>query len=83
MEEGQTECWISPTKALEEDISPAAYRRFQECTAVLEPAELLSAYRAWAWGNEMMDRLGRRYEVVLPAELIERINNLKEGKGTD
>jgi Lincosamide nucleotidyltransferase-like, C-terminal domain len=45
---------------LEQDISPDAYRRFQACTAALEPNALQAAYRAcWLWGTEMMSRLGR------------------------
>jgi len=77
--EGKTERWITPTRALEDGISPAAYRRFQACTAALEPAALHSAYRAcWLWGNEMMDRLGRHYELVWSAELLERISERQE-----
>jgi lincosamide nucleotidyltransferase len=76
--EGQTGRWITPTKALEVDISPAAYRRFQACTAALEPAALQSAYRAcWAWGMEMMVDLGRRYQLAWPDKLIRRIAGLQ------
>jgi len=79
IEEGQTERWISATKALEQDISPAAYRRFQACTAALDHAALQSAYCAcWVWGTEMMNRLGRRYELGWPAELIRRISDLQD-----
>lgn len=78
IEAGQTERWISPTKALEQDITPAAYRRFQACTAALDQAALQSAYRAcWAWGAEMMEHLGRRYELVWPAELLRRLRELQ------
>ncbi len=84
IEEGWTERWISPAKALEEDISPAAYRRFQACTAGLDRAELQSAYRAcWDWGNEMMVGLGRRYELILPLGLIKRINGLQGPDAVD
>jgi lincosamide nucleotidyltransferase len=77
--EGRTERWITPTKALEQDISPAAYRRYQACTAALELAALHSAYRAcWRWGSEMMDRLGRRYELDWPDKLMQRISELQE-----
>ncbi|UCG26337.1 MAG: nucleotidyltransferase domain-containing protein [Chloroflexota bacterium] len=74
IEEGRTGRWISPTKALEKDISPAAYRRFQDCTAALDRAALQIAYQAgWDWGNEMLVDLGRRYELDLPAGLIVKI----------
>lgn len=79
IEEGQTERWISPTKALEQDISPDAYRRFQACTAALDQAALRNAYRAcWTWGTEMMERLGRRYELVWSVELIGRLRELQD-----
>jgi lincosamide nucleotidyltransferase len=79
IEEGQTERWISPTKALEKDISPVAYRRFQACTAALDHAALQSAYRAcWDWGYEMLVILGRRYELALPAGLMTRIGELQD-----
>jgi len=78
IEEGQTERWISPTKALEKDISPAAYRRFQACTAALDHAALQSAYWAcWDWGYEMLVILGRRYELAPLAGLMARIGELQ------
>lgn len=81
LEQSTTGRWITPTKALERDISPAAYRRFQACTAALDPAALQSAYRAcWVWGTEMMERLGQAYGVTWPADLLRRIGEL-EGLG--
>jgi lincosamide nucleotidyltransferase len=82
IEEGKTERWISPTKALEGDISLAAYSRYQACTTALEPAALQAAYRAcFLWGTEMMDRLAQDYELVWPTELLLRISDLQD-KGT-
>lgn len=79
--EDKTERWITPTKSLEEDISPAAYRRYQACTAALDPAALQSAYRAcWAWGNEMMDRLGQEYKLAWSTELLQEINRRQAGR---
>jgi len=77
IEEGQTEHWITPTKALEQDVSPDAYRRFRACTAALEPAALNSAYwTCWLWGTEMMVALGQEYDLVLPTKLLRRISDL-------
>lgn len=77
MEEGKTARWITPTKALEEEISPAAYRRYQECTAALDPAALEAAYYAcWTWGTEMMRSFGRRFEFLLPTVLLQEIDDL-------
>lgn len=79
VEEGKTERWITPTKALEQDISPAAYRRYQACTAALQPAALQRAYRAcWDWGTEMMDRLGLEYNVAWSTRLLQRLSDLKD-----
>ena len=79
IEEGKSERWITPTKALEQELSPAAYRRYQACTAALEPAALQAAYRAsWAWGIEMMDRLGRRYKLVWPDKVRQRISERQD-----
>lgn len=84
IEEGRTERWISPTRALEKDISSAAYRRFQACTSALDHAALQSAYRAcWEWGNEMLVGLGRQYELVLPAGLMARIGELQDHNVVD
>lgn len=37
LEERSTANWLSPSRRLEEDVSPASYARFQTCTAALEP----------------------------------------------
>jgi lincosamide nucleotidyltransferase len=67
LQEGRGERWITPTKNLEGELSPAAYRRFQACTAPLEPEAMEKAYRAaWDWGNELMADLARRYRLARP-----------------
>lgn len=71
LQEGRSERWITPTKNLERDLSPAAYRRFQACTAPLEPEALEKAYRAaWGWGNELIDGLARRYHLARPPDTL-------------
>ena len=53
LSEGAPERWVSPTRALEQELSPQAYRRYQTCTAPLEGRALWSAYTAaWTWGIE-------------------------------
>jgi lincosamide nucleotidyltransferase len=79
MEEGRTERWISPTKALEEDISPAAYERFQTCTVALDHVALHAAYRScWKWGKELIGGLERRYDVACPAGLLLAMDELSD-----
>ncbi len=73
--EGATGHWISPTKSLEWEVSPAAYARYQSCTAPADPAALAAAYRAtWAWAREMMAALARRYPIHLPEPLLVKLD---------
>lgn len=72
--EASTEHWPTPSRCLEQDISPAAYARFAACTARLERADLARAYRAaWAWGCELMRALAPRYGVALPEALMAKV----------
>jgi lincosamide nucleotidyltransferase len=78
--EGKTGHWISPAKALEGEISPGAYRRFQACTAALDRPRLQHAYRAsWEWGNELISILARRFELAVPGDLIEKLQSARFG----
>jgi lincosamide nucleotidyltransferase len=72
--EGATEHWPTPSRALERDISPLAYARYQACTARCERAELARAYReSWLWGRELLQSLYQRRGLELPGELIEAV----------
>jgi lincosamide nucleotidyltransferase B/F len=52
--EGSTGNWLSPTRRLELELGPASYRRYGECTAALEPADIRAAlHRAWQWFREL------------------------------
>lgn len=78
--EGKTEHWPSPSKALESDISRAAYARYAACTARLNGEDIRSAYlSAWEWGKEMMKVLGGRHGLESPATLLERIDQRLAG----
>ncbi|MDQ3928368.1 MAG: lincosamide nucleotidyltransferase Lnu(F), partial [Chloroflexota bacterium] len=69
--EGRTEHWPTPSKSLEQDISPTAYARFKTCTASLDEGELWQAYRnAWEWGKELMESQAGRHGIALPTDLI-------------
>jgi lincosamide nucleotidyltransferase len=80
--EGTTEHWPTPSRGLERDISPAAYARYQACTAPCERAALAHAYCAsWHWGRELIEPLYRRHGLTLPDVLLEalatRIDSLR------
>ncbi|MBA3389407.1 MAG: lincosamide nucleotidyltransferase Lnu(F) [Rubrobacter sp.] len=78
--EGKTEHWPSPSKALESDISRAAYARYAACTARLNGEDIRSAYlSAWEWGKEMMEVLGGRHGLESPATLLERMDQRLAG----
>lgn len=79
--EGATEHWPTPSRGLEREISPAAYERYQACTAPCERAALARAFReAWRWGREQLEALYRRHGLALPDDLLAalaaRIDNL-------
>lgn len=72
--EGTTEHWPTPSRGLERDLSPAAYARYQACTAPCEPAALERAYReSWRWGRELLEALYRRHGLALPEALLEEV----------
>lgn len=80
--EGATDNWPTPTKALERDLSPAAYARYAACTAALDREEVRRAYRAaCGWGRELLIALSARHGLDLPTALLERIAERLEADG--
>ncbi|MFN8372422.1 MAG: aminoglycoside 6-adenylyltransferase [Anaerolineae bacterium] len=66
LEENQTDHWFTPTRALEHDLSPAAYARFVQCTAPLDKLALWSAYRnAWQWGKAWIQMYSTAYDALV------------------
>ena len=69
--EGRREHWSTPSRFVEKDISQAAYQRFRQCTATLDPGSLENAYAsAWAWGRELMDMLVAARGIVSRPQLV-------------
>ena len=82
--EGVTGHWVSPTKSLEWEVSPAAYARYQSCTAPAEPMAMARAYRGtWGWAREMMAALARRYSLDLPEPLLLKLDQRLAGLRVD
>jgi lincosamide nucleotidyltransferase B/F len=78
--EGRSEHWITPTKALEQELSPSAYERYRACTAPLEADSLRVAYlAAWEWGNELLTRLAQRHQLDLSGDLIHKLHQRLHG----
>jgi lincosamide nucleotidyltransferase len=73
--EGTTSHWVTPSRGLEQDISPQAYARFVGCTASLDRDALCHAYqRTWEWGIEMAAALYCRHSLILPQALLDAIS---------
>lgn len=73
--EGRTEHWPTPSKNVEQDLSGAAYARYQACTANLDPAALAYAYgHSWAWGQELSETLAQRHSLRLPKVLFGQLS---------
>ncbi len=73
--EGRTEHWATPSKSLEQDISPETYARFRTCIASLEERELWQAYgNAWRWGKELMLVQAEKHGITLPAKLMSALD---------
>jgi lincosamide nucleotidyltransferase len=67
--------WFNSAKFLETEITKTSYARYAACTARLDREELRQAYlSAWEWGRELMESLGKRHGVALPASLFERLD---------
>jgi lincosamide nucleotidyltransferase len=77
--EGTSENWITPTKALEKEISAAAYNRFVTCTAPLDRDALWVAYRAaWRWSLQLMPEVAGRHGLGSMDNLVEMIGRRLE-----
>ncbi len=71
LDEGRTERWYIPSRKLETELSPAAYRRFVACTAPLDEGGLWRAYRhAWCWLLDLLEALQGRYGVGLATPFV-------------
>lgn len=80
LHEGTTDHWPTPSRALERDLSDAAYRRYLTCTAGARPGALCAAYReSWRWSRELFETVAGPPDVVLPATVISRVEELLDG----
>lgn len=75
--------WPTPSKSLEQDLTPIAYSRYVQCTAGLDRTALNQAYyNCLLWGVEMLRQLTPDYKLVLPEELVMRLEELFLSKST-
>ncbi|HWS85844.1 MAG TPA: hypothetical protein VN282_02545 [Pyrinomonadaceae bacterium] len=77
LREGVTGHWPTPSRALERDLSAAAYERYVTCTAGARPDELCAAYReSWRWSRELFRDVAGPLGVHLPATVIAQVEKL-------
>lgn len=64
--------WGTPSRALEADLSSAAYARFRACTAPLDPVALHGAYaEIRRWAAELMDDLTETLGIESRTDLMD------------
>jgi lincosamide nucleotidyltransferase len=75
--EGATGHWPTPSRALEKDISEAAYARYLRCTSSAHPVGLCTAWQeSWSWSRELFDSVAGPLDIELPAMLYPRMDML-------
>lgn len=68
----QVENWLTPTKALENEIPEEDYRAYDQCTSDLDRQRLTGAYRnAWRLGKQLTLELKARAMVNCDEALVE------------
>lgn len=77
LQEGATDHWPTPSRALEADISAGAYGRYLRCTAGAQPNALVAAYReSWAWSLELFATLVEPLNLAMPTAVIAKVDEL-------
>lgn len=77
LQEGTTDHWPTPSRALEKDISAATYDRYLACTASAESRSLYAAYReSWKWSLELFKSVAGPLNIELPRTVIEQVQRL-------
>jgi len=77
LHEGSTDHWPTPSRALEKDLSAAAYHRYLACTAGAESKALCAAYReSWKWSLELFKSVAVPLNIELPITVIKQVQRL-------
>ncbi|MFH9419603.1 nucleotidyltransferase domain-containing protein [Streptomyces sp. NPDC017529] len=76
---GSTTHWLTPSRALEQDLPAADRDRYTATTApAVLPAVRTAARRSWQWSRELATEAAARWGTRLPAALHEEIGVLLE-----
>lgn len=76
---GSTTHWLTPSRALEQDLPPSDHARYTATTCAARAPEVRTAAReSWRWSRELGAEAAARWSLRLPADLHERISGLLE-----
>ncbi|MFH8404220.1 nucleotidyltransferase domain-containing protein [Streptomyces sp. NPDC018019] len=74
---GSTTHWLTPSRALEQDLPAADRDRYTATTApAVLPAVRTAARASWAWSRELATQAAERWDIRLPVALHEEIGAL-------
>lgn len=77
---GSTVHWLTPSRALEQDLPAADRDRYAATTAAVREADVRRAAReSWRWGRELAAEAADRWSLRLPYGLHEEISGLLDG----
>ncbi|AUS77288.1 DNA polymerase subunit beta [Actinoalloteichus sp. AHMU CJ021] len=69
-----TRHWLTPSRAVEQDLPAADVERYRATTSAAEPASVLAAaVRSWRWTRELAAEAEARWSISVPTELHGRI----------
>lgn len=74
---GSTAHWLTPSRALEQDLPEADHARYLATTGGGRPADVRSAaLESWRWSRELAAEASARWGTALPLQLHEEIAEL-------
>lgn len=73
---GSTAHWLTPSRALEQDLPEADRQRYVTTTAVVRDGDVRTAARnSWRWSRDLASEAADRWGTRLPHELHDRITD--------
>ncbi|MBD0418191.1 nucleotidyltransferase domain-containing protein [Streptomyces sp. TRM S81-3] len=78
---GTTAHWLTPSRALEQDLPAADRDRYTGTTAAARSQEVRTAARnSWRWSRDLAAEAAERWGIDLPRELHRRIGDLLDDR---
>ncbi|GAU65037.1 Syd protein [Streptomyces sp. NBRC 110611] len=76
--------WLTPSRALENDLPAADRERYTGTTAAARAEDVRTAARnSWRWSRDLAAEAGECWPLHVPCDLHERISGLLDGKGIE